>query len=191
MQVEKVRTIRLYGTLGAKFGRVHRLAVNSTAEAVKALCIMVPGFERFLLESKDKGLEFSVFIGRENISQEQLHYPVGSDDIRIAPVISGSKRGGLLQTIVGVVLVVVGMVVPGAQFLVSVGLSLAFGGIAQMLAPQPEGLGADERPENRPSYSFNGAVNTKAQGGPVPLLYGEMIVGSAVISAGIYAEDQQ
>ena len=29
-----------------------------------------------------------------------------------------------------------------------------------------------------------------AQGNPVPLLYGEMFVGSATISAGIYSEDQ-
>ncbi|AMP15481.1 hypothetical protein CPter291_3244 [Collimonas pratensis] len=38
---------------------------------------------------------------------------------------------------------------------------------------------------------MNGAVNTQAQGNPEPLLYGEAIVGSVVVSGGIYAEDQQ
>lgn len=187
MSTEKVRTIRLYGILGTKFGRVHRLAVNSTAEAIRALAIMVPGFEQFLLESKDKGLTYSVFIGKENIGEAQLRHPVGSDDIRIAPMVAGRKRGGLFQTIVGVVLMVASIWYPP---LFAVGLSLAVGGIAQMLAPQPPGLSSADRPENKPSYTFNGPVNTQAQGNPVPLLYGEMIVGSAVISAGIYAENQ-
>ena len=39
-------------------------------------------------------------------------------------------------------------------------------------------------------HNFNGPVNTTAQGNPVPVIYGEMIVGSATISAGIYSEDQ-
>ncbi|SCZ74077.1 hypothetical protein SAMN03159324_05182 [Pseudomonas sp. NFPP18] len=64
------------------------------------------------------------------------------------------------------------------------------GGVIQMLSPQAKGLGTQDSPNNRPSYSFNGAVNTSVQGNPVPLLYGRMIVGSAVISAGIYSEDQ-
>lgn len=106
MQTEKIRTIRLYGILGTKFGRVHQLAVNSAAEAIRALSIMVPGFERFLAESKDNGFSFAVFIGGENIDETQLRNPPGSDDIRIAPVIEGSKRGGIFQTIVGVALMV-------------------------------------------------------------------------------------
>jgi predicted phage tail protein len=59
------------------------------------------------------------------------------------------------------------------------------GGVAQMLAPQPASNEPSERPENQPSYTFNGAVNTTAQGQPVPLGYGRLVVGSAVISAGI------
>ncbi|MNL81044.1 Bacteriophage lambda tail assembly protein I [compost metagenome] len=59
-----------------------------------------------------------------------------------------------------------------------------------MLSPQQKGLSAADGPENGASYNFNGPVNTTAQGNPVPLLYGRMIVGSSVISAGIYAEDQ-
>lgn len=188
MPSEKIRTIRLYGILGSKFGRVHKLAVNSAAEAIRALSVMVPGFERFLTESKDKGLQFAVFLGDENIDETQLRHPPGSSDIRIAPIIQGSKRGGLFQTIVGVVLMVASIWYPP---LFSVGLALTMGGIAQMLAPQPQGLGAEDRVENKPSYSFNGPVNTSAQGNPVPLLYGEMITGSAVVSAGIFAGDQK
>jgi hypothetical protein len=54
----------------------------------------------------------------------------------------------------------------------------------------PKGRSANDKPENQPSYAFNGPLNTQAQGNPVPVLYGELIVGSAVLSAGITAKDQ-
>ena len=68
-----------------------------------------------------------------------------------------------------------------------VGTSLVIAGASQMLTPTPPT--PPEAPENKPSYVFNGAVNTTAQGYPVPIGYGRMIVGSAVISAGIVAEE--
>ncbi|UWF50516.1 tail assembly protein [Pseudomonas sp. N3-W] len=200
MNQQKLRTIRLYGTLGTSFGRVHRLAVSNAAEAVHALCILIPGFERFMMESKDRGLTYSVFLGRDNIGQDQLKAPSGKTDIRIAPVVIGSKRAGSLQTIVGIVLIaaatiftggVGGFAAGGAWGTVgSVGVSMVLGGVMQMLSPQAKGLGAQDNPANRASYSFNGPTNTSAQGNPVGLLYGQAIVGSAVISAGIYAQDQ-
>ncbi|MCE1424815.1 tail assembly protein, partial [Enterobacter hormaechei] len=48
-----------------------------------------------------------------------------------------------------------------------------------------------QEPDNKPSYAFGGPVNTTASGNPVPLLYGQREIGGAIISAGIYAEDQQ
>ena len=196
---QKLRTIRLYGVLGAKFGREFRLAVNSTAEAIQALSIQLPGFKRFLFESADKGMSFAVFLGKTNIGKDQLKDPPGNDAIRIAPVLQGAKRGGVLQTIVGAVLIVVGVIgnIYGGWGtpLIQAGVAMVAGGVVQMLSPQPKGLGAKDSPENTPSYSMNGAVNTQAQGNPVPVAYGGhdtkgMFVGSAVISGGILAEDQ-
>lgn len=53
MQQPPVRTIRLYGVLGAQFGREHRFAVRSTREAVHALCKMIRGFEKSLMGARD------------------------------------------------------------------------------------------------------------------------------------------
>jgi hypothetical protein len=78
---------------GGALGRRFRLAVNSPAEAVHALCTMLPGFQQYLMGAKAKGMEFAVFNGRQNLSRDQLHDPPGQDDIRIAPVLVGSKRG--------------------------------------------------------------------------------------------------
>lgn len=191
--MEKLRAVRLYGIAGTRFGRVHRLAVSSTAEAVRALSVLLPGFGKFLLEARDNGLTFAVFNGRRNLSKDELDAPVGDDAIRIAPVIIGSKSGGLFQTILGAALMVVGAVASfygqpwGAQ-LMGLGASMALGGIVQMLSPQQAGLAGVA--DNGTSYYFNGPVNSAAQGEPVPLVYGEMLVGSKVASSGIYAEDQ-
>ena len=67
--------------------------------------------------------------------------------------------------------------------------AVALGGISQLLFKPPSPVKPNERPENKPSYIFDGPVNTIAAGHPVPILYGEMYVGSAVISAGIISEE--
>lgn len=191
---ERLRTIRLYGQLGSRFGRSFRLAVNSPAEAVRALCAILPGFQQYLTRAKENGMAFAVFVGKQNLTRDQLQDPPGNEDIRIAPVLLGSKRGGILNIIMGVVLIVVGVYTNNVNLIVQ-GAVMVVGGVAQMLGPQPKGLGSQDSAENKPNYSMNGTVNTQAQGNPVPLAYGGhdqkgMLIGSAVISGGIMAEDQ-
>ncbi|MBT2766136.1 tail assembly protein [Stenotrophomonas sp. ISL-67] len=106
----------------------------------------------------------------------------------------------MLQTVLGIILIVVGVwmniVAPGSGVgFVQMGAAMAIGG-GQMLSPQPKGLGSQDAVENCPNFSMNGTVNTQAQGNPVPYAFGGhdelgMLVGSAVISGGTLAEDQQ
>lgn len=184
---EKMQTILLSGSLAKLFGRRHRVVTRGGWRDIMGYFKQFPGFEEHMAESSSKGLRYAVFNGKENVSQSDLEKPTGRDVIRIVPVITGSKRAGILQTIVGAVLLVASIWFPG---LAPAGIAMVAGGVIQMLSPQAKGLGTQDTPNNRPSYSFNGAVNTSVQGNPVPLLYGRMIVGSAVISAGIYSEDQ-
>ncbi|MCL6363745.1 tail assembly protein [Pectobacterium carotovorum subsp. carotovorum] len=196
IEYQPLKTIRLYGVLGATFGRVHKLAVESRQEAIKALCVVIPGFEKFLLTSKARGLTYAVFDGKRNLSKDELDFNV-SKEIRIAPIIIGSKKAGVFQTILGAVMVVaggaisyfggVGIGVPIMQM----GASMMLGGVVQMLSPVQGGVSMRESPDNKPSYAFGGPVNSIAQGNPVPILYGRRRIGGAIISAGIYAEDQQ
>lgn len=190
--MDELRTIRLYGKLGARFGRIHRLAIASTAEAVRALCVLLPGFEREMMTSGDRGIRYACFIGKSNIGKDELHL-AGGGDIRIAPVTAGAKAG-LLQTIIGATLIVAGLVIGPTTLvgagLINAGIAMTAGGVLQMLSPQQRGTSAADSANNQASYNFNGAVNTTAQGNPVPLLYGRVIVGSAVISAGILSQDQ-
>ncbi|PHM45571.1 tail assembly protein [Xenorhabdus miraniensis] len=182
-----LRIIRLYGALGALFGREHRLAVSSPQEAVRALSVLIDGFEKFLLTARERGLTFAVFNGKHNISQDELAFS-GEDDIRIAPMIIGSKKAGIFQTILGAVMVVAGAFMwttPWGAPMVMSGIGMMLGGVVQMLSPMPGGLARREDPDNKPSYAFGGPVNSIAQGNPVPIGYGQRRIGGAIISAGI------
>ncbi|HGY5079617.1 TPA: tail assembly protein [Citrobacter gillenii] len=194
----RLTTIRLYGALGARFGRVHKLAVQTSAEAVKALCINLDGLESYLMNAKKNGMTFAVFRGKRNIGVDDFKELAGESDIRIAPVMAGAKKAGLFQTILGAVMIVAGIIVTGMTFgaagvigagMVSAGIGMMAGGIYQMLSPQPKGLQGRDDPDNKPSYAFGGSVNTLAMGNPVAALYGEREIGGAIISAGIVAED--
>ncbi|MBT2116412.1 tail assembly protein [Dyella sp. LX-66] len=196
--MQQLRTVRLYGVLGSKFGRTFRLALDTQApaEAIAALSAQLKGFREFMLKAKDRGLGFSVFVGKRNLKEEQLNDPSGAEDIRIAPILLGSKNGGVFNVILGVVLVAIAyfnpfnlLTGPMISSMYGIGSSMIMGGVVQLLSPQPKGLKLSDRPDNQPSYVFNGPVNTQAQGNPVPVLYGRLIVGSAVVSAGIHAED--
>lgn len=184
-----VRVI-LYGVLGSRFGREHRLAVHSCAEAIHALCVSIPGFKRFLRLSEERGLTFAVFRGKQNLSADEMDMRSGhADPIRIAPIVMG-RKSGLFQTIAGIVLIVIG-VITQQYYLAAAGAGMAIGGVAAMLSPSPAGLLGQEDSGNKASYAFGSAVTTTAQGRCKPLLYGERDIGGALGSAGIYAEDQQ
>src|SRR3972149_784169 len=98
-----LREVRLYGELGRRFGRLHRLAVTSAAEAVHALCVVLPGFERAFVGGGRGG--YHVVVRRGAITVPGARARVGGPEpIRIVPVVAGSKRGGLLPILLGAAL---------------------------------------------------------------------------------------
>lgn len=196
-----MKTVLLYGQLGQKFGRVHRYEVRSPAEAVRALCSTLKGFKQYVTDDK----YYRILLGgKEELSEGDIINPVSEkESIRIIPVISGSDGFG--QIIAGAALVGLSLAFPYASatltagtFSSSIGLSsiamgigasLILSGVSTMLfAPQATSVDERERPENRPSFLFNGAVNTSRQGNAVPICYGQMVVGSQVISSGLSVE---
>lgn len=197
---EVMTRIELGGVLGKTYGKVHHRLICTTGEAINSLTKTINGLEKFLITSKARGLTYAVFKDKENIGKDDFGFPVTGEVIRIVPVVIGSKKAGVLQTILGAVLVVAGIAVGvlssgtlsavgygAAKF----GAAMMLGGVVQMLSPQPAGLASKQSADNRASYAFGGVTNTAAQGYPVPLLYGRRRIGGAIISAGIYVEDQQ
>lgn len=196
-------TIKLSGSLAQKFGRTHRRQIDSGEvwEVFKALKATLEGFEAEIQRLDGMGLRFAMFRNRKNVGPDDFARG-GTQELRIVPVIGGSKRGGLLQTVVGIALIAAATIATGglgAAFgagaggwgiAAAAGASMAIGGVIQLLSPQPKGLSTSAAPENRPSYAFGSANNTTASGNPVPICIGERRWGGAIISASIYAEDK-
>lgn len=194
---ETMTRIELSGTLGEMFGKVHHRLISTTHEAGIALANTIPGFEKFMISSEERGLTYAIFKNNKNIGLDDLGFPVTGEVIRIVPVVVGSKKSGFLQTILGAVIVAAGAVAtfvfdqPWGVNVMMAGGAMMLGGVVQMLSPQPAGLARKESADNKASYAFGGVTNTASQGYPVPLLYGKRRIGGAIISAGIYVEDQQ
>lgn len=146
-------TVRLSGQL-RQFGKAFELAVRTPREAIKALCVQLPGFERFLANASSKGLEFAVYSDKRNVGEAELDFQA-RDEIRIVPVVAGSKRAGSLQTIIGVVLIAVAAIATqgsslpftagGWGTMATMGFSMAMGGVMQLASPQPKGLEYERR----------------------------------------------
>lgn len=189
-------TILLYGALGRQFGKIHRFAVRSPGEAIRALSVNFPGFRRALI---DGGAYRVLRGGRAALGVDDLRAPQSArESLRIVPVVQGAR--GLGQLILGAALFMA--IGPVGEFMAfnmeagaamtsfvtggmkAIGVSLMLSGVSSMLFA-PVKTQSTERPENKPSYAFDGAVNTSTQGNPVPVCYGRAVVGSQVISAGL------
>lgn len=192
------KTIRFHGVLRERFGKEWRLEVSSVKEAMRLLSAQIKGLEHFMLNAHKQGLRFAVFTDkRKTISEKEVDMQTASELIRIVPVVAGAGGdGGLLNTILGAVMIVVGVVMlyfPGTQAMapsvIGAGIGLLVGGIASMLMPKAQ---TDEANSdgNKANKGFGGAVTTVGQGNPVPILYGQREIGGFIISAGQYPEDQ-
>lgn len=188
-----LKTIKLYGILAKKFGKEFHLAVDNTREAMRALCVQVQGFEHFMLHAHEQGLEFAVFQDEQNIGETELDMNTSAKVIKVVPKVKGAGGNGILQTILGAVMVVVGGVAmyfgqPWGANLVGAGIGMMVGGIAMMLMPKIDNQDQNQD-GNKANKGFGSAVTTVAQGNPVPVLYGQREVGGFIASAGQYPED--
>jgi predicted phage tail protein len=195
-----MRTVRLYGELGRRFGRSHQLDVATPAEAVRALVVNHPGFEQAL---RDHPHGFHVLAGRDDRGTVVgLRLPAGeAESIRIIPAVAGGKSA-FGRILVGALLIGAafftgvaslgagGLVFSGlaGQLAVGIGASLVLGGVSQLLAPTPKYQAASDD-DTQPSYVFSGPTNTSAQGTAVPVGYGRFIVGSSVVSLGLTVQE--
>jgi predicted phage tail protein len=186
-----LRKIRVYGRLAKFLGqRVFEADVASAAEAVRFLVVNFPQLEKHMADQ-----HYRVSVGKYDLTLDELHDPAGQQEIKVVPVLTGAGATG--RIIAGVALLAAAVFIPGFaawagptaySLIVGVGASLVLGGVAQLLTPTPK-INTPGTPQDnsdpRKSYSFSGIQQTSRQGVPVPVVYGETIVGSVVISAGI------
>ena len=187
-----LKTITLGGALGEKYGRVHRLDCTDALDAIRAFCAMLPGFQQDFARRKYR----VVLDGVPVTNREELGLPAHA--IRFAPVVGGSGRG-VGEIIVGALLIVAAYYTGGASTALgfgtaaewgavgsmafSLGASMVLSGLAQALSHPPQQQTYSQ------SYLFNGPVNSTQQGNAVPILYGQLMIGSQVASANLQAYD--
>ena len=178
-----MRTIRLYGRLADMVGqRVFRIYARTVYEAARFLCVNYPNIaEQFIADS------YHVYVGDKLINDTEVTNPLGSDDITFVPVIQGS-----FPIILGAAFIAGGFFLPVAGFiataLIGIGVSMVLSGVSQLLSPTPQtftpnasGLSSKDQPR---STAFGNITNTSQQGLPIPIQYGEILVGSITISIG-------
>ena len=188
-----LKTIKLYGVLAEQFGHQFKLDVSSTREAIRALSVLLPGFEKFMLHAHEQGLAFAVFQDKQNICENELDMSTDATVIKIVPRVMGAGGDGVFSMILGAVLIaasflpVVGQVL--APALLGAGIGMLVGGVAQMLMPMVNNQQDQNQDGNKANHGYGGAVTTVAQGNPVAVLRGRREIGGFIVSAGQYAED--
>ena len=211
-----MKVVKVYGALRKRLGQCRfELEAATPAQAIKALCVNFPGLDKWLIDSEKDGVGYRVTVSKEKATEQDvspLIVPWSEKDVfSITPVIAGAGRG-LGQILAGIALVAVAVaapgvgliaakggfaVVPGATGLAAglaaaagnIGIGLVFMGIAQTLSPQPSLDSTLDESAQLESFSFSNVVNTSKQGLPVPIAYGRVFVGSAIISSGLDVDE--
>ena len=210
-----MRNVIFHGELAEFIGHKSLEAkVSTVAETMRFLVCNFPNVEAHMAQKY-----YKIIIGKSEIEESELHYPMGGSDINIVPVISGAG-GNFGKIFLGAALIGASFLFPGAGLfgtqsvfgatafgtgaaaggafgtfvgtaLSAVGASMVIGRVRGMLFPQPQEPDFSNEGDPRISFNFSGTQNTSRAGTPVPIVYGEIFTGSVVISAAIDTEQVQ
>ena len=207
-----MKVVKVYGALRKRLGQCRfEFDVTTPAQAIKALCVNFPGLEKWLIDSEKDGVGYRVAVSKEKATEQDvspLLMPFSDKEVfSITPVVAGAGRGAG-QIFAGVALVGLAVATGGTSLsfglggfsgglgisaaVGNVGLFLTLTGIAQAISPQPDtGLERGIEAAKLESFVFNNVVNTSKQGLPVPIAYGRLFVGSAVLSSSLDVDQVQ
>tara|TARA_R100001509_G_scaffold96898_1_gene56361 strand:- start:1055 stop:1696 length:642 start_codon:yes stop_codon:yes gene_type:complete len=206
-----MKVVKVYGALRKRLGQCRfEFDVTTPAQAIKALCVNFPGLEKWLIDSEKDGVGYRVAVSKEKVTEENvapLLLPFSDREVfSITPVIAGAGRG-VGTILLGAALIGVAIASAGAGFALgakgigfiatgavpsafaaaagNLGIGLLLTGVAQVLSPQPSLDSTIDEAVQLESFSISNVVNTSRQGLPVPIAYGRVFVGSAVISSNL------
>jgi len=208
-----LRKLKLYGELAEFVGhKEFEIQVDSLAKAVSFLVNNFPEVEKYMNPQY-----YQVKVGNYAVDQEEIHYPIGQEDIHIIPIISGAGGNGFGKVLLGAALIGASFFFPGAGLfgtygtgmtpaviagkgalatkvgtaISALGGALVLSGVSDMLFPLPKLPEFKSEQDPQLSFSFSGTQNTSRAGTPVPIVYGEIITGSVVISGAIDTQQVQ
>ena len=206
-----LRKLKLYGELAQFVGhKEFEIQVDSLAKAVSFLVNNFPQVEKFMNPQY-----YQVKVGNYAVNEEEIHHPIGQEDIHFIPVIAGAG-GGTGKILLGAALIGLAFATGGASLTfaqvplanagaltgvafssgiakaaVYLGGALVLSGVSEMLFPLPKPQEFKSEQDPQLSFSFSGTQNTSRAGTPVPIVYGEIVTGSVVISGAIDTQQVQ
>ena len=202
-----LRKLKLYGELAEFVGhKEFEIQVDSLAKAVSFLVNNFPQIEKYMNPKY-----YQVKVGNYVIDKDEIHHPIGQEDIHFIPVITGAGRG-LGKILLGAALIAGAFFMPIAvpyaplsfslktgfvggsllaKSMVYLGSALVLSGVSDMLFPVPKPKEFKSEQDPQLSFSFSGTQNTSRAGTPVPIVYGEIITGSVVISGAVDTQQVQ
>ena len=196
-----MRKIHLHGKLSEAFDTdVIELHVSTAGEAVRAMALQNRKFMELMCEG-----EYRVVRGKPedgfDLDLDTLNtFNLGNCDLHIVPVVEGSSKRGAIKTILGTAIVGAAVVASGGALaaplgagllsgitygnIAFVGLGLALSGVSSLLSSSNP---TEEKDDS--SFTLAGPTNVYEQGNPGPIVYGEVITGAALVSAGVDIEN--
>lgn len=189
----------IHGELGKLFGANHTFKLEKLIDVVKALSANNPGFKEHILSLFYKGVHYNmVNLKKPNQkweSIEEYSKEEAPDEIHLVPEIAGA---GLVAAVVGVISTAITGIVAAASlsaiggFLLNLAVGLLIQGIMTLLFPVELPKTSAQTVETKidtSSYIFTNLQNNAVQGFAIPLVYGEMRIGSNIIATNVVSED--
>ncbi len=190
-------TLYLYGSIAEGLGAVHKFAVDSLAD-----CIVMLGAQHS--KAKLKHLfsqhDFELIRNGKGFDKDDVRLNLKvENEFHLMPLALGADKG-TFNIIAGIALIAVAFFIPPAGALGygiltagtvgMLGFGMVLTGIGMIMAPSMDSSYSQRNDvDKRPSYVFNGPINSTAQGSTIPLVCGEFICGSIVIASELQNED--
>jgi len=195
--------VKLVGDIGDKFGHEWSMNVSDFGEIIRLIECQTEGFKQYLIQSEENGIGFVIERGKEYINDEsELLLSLNEEDIIITAVPLGAGKGGFLgsgigKIILGTILIIIGYYTGNSEWAKNltywisqggsasimqraalaairastvIGTSLLTEGVTQLL------MGSPNENQSEDGYLFGAGTGSIAQGQPVPLAYGEVLV---------------
>ena len=189
-----LKKIKVYGTLRKFLGQAEfEVDLNTPREAISFLVCNFKGIEKHMAEQI-----YTIQVGTKVITEDLLNLNT-KDDIKIIPLV----HGNFIQILLGAGALFAKSAIPAkilgstllstvvTTTLATVGTSMLVDGVTSMLTPQQNNQSVASGQDSldpaalASNYSFTGLTNISNAGVPVNLVYGEILVGSIVVSNGV------
>jgi predicted phage tail protein len=198
-------SVNLHGILAQEFKKHFSFSIKRPKEVFDAISCSCPQFRNRLVELSNQGIHYAILVDGQKIkSIHELEISNPSTSIDLVPLVCGAGGSGfgLGALVLGVLTFGVGAIASlGLGFtalsattagtLMTAGLGIASFGLQMALAPKPD----MQRPESevgaaKQSFVFSSKANVAEQGIPVPVGYGRLRVGSAIVQSSIKSYPQ-